>query len=47
MFPENEKRGYSIATRAIMDNTMLKNIGFIPLYDYEKAIQRTLLIQKV
>ena len=41
---EEEAKGYSIATNAILDNTRLKALGFTPRYDLEDAVQRTVEI---
>lgn len=41
---EHEKKGYSIANYALLDNTKLKSIGFVPQYNIEDAICRTLKI---
>lgn len=41
---ETEKKGFSIAMHAILDNKELSNIGFTPLYDIEGAIKRTIKI---
>lgn len=41
-----EQRGFSIATKAILDNTRLKNIGFVPKYTMREAIYRTVEILK-
>ena len=41
-----EKRGYSTATKAILDSTKLKNIGWHAIYDIEKGINRTVKILK-
>ena len=41
---ESEKKGFSIATNAILDNTRLVNLGFKPLYGMEDAIRRTIEI---
>ena len=38
---EEEAKGYSIATNAILDNTRLKTLGFTPRYGLEDAIRRT------
>ena len=38
---ETESKGFSIATKAILDNTRLKEIGFIPRYSIRDAIRRT------
>lgn len=43
---ETEKKGYSIATQAILDNTSLKNIGWEPIYCIEEALRRTITILK-
>lgn len=39
-----EQKGFSIATRAILDNNKLKTIGFIPKYEIRDAIHRTIEI---
>ena len=39
---EVEKKGYSVAMHAVLDNTRLLSIGYQPLYSFEKAIRRTL-----
>ena len=41
---EEEAKGYSIATNAILDNTRLKTLGFTPRYGLEDAIRRTVEI---
>lgn len=41
---ESEKKGFSIATNATLDNTRLVNLGFKPLYGMEDAIRRTIEI---
>ena len=41
---ENERKGYSIAMKAILDNTKLKSIGYTGKYSYQKAIARTISI---
>ena len=41
-----EKKGYSIASRAIMDNTLLVESGYTPHYSMEDAIRRTIVILK-
>ena len=43
---ETERKGFSIATRAILDNTRLKGIGWLPRYSMKEAITRTLDILK-
>ena len=37
-----EQKGYSVAMRAILDNTRLLSIGYHPVYSFENAICRTL-----
>ena len=39
-----EQAGYSIATQAILSNDRIKRIGFIPQYDMEDAVKRTIEI---
>ncbi|MBO7051962.1 MAG: NAD-dependent epimerase/dehydratase family protein [Prevotella sp.] len=39
-----EQAGYSIATQAILSNERIRQIGFIPLYDMEDAVKRTIEI---
>ena len=41
---KEEAKGYSIAMNAILDNTRLKALGFIPKYSIKDAIQRTIEI---
>lgn len=41
---ETEKKGFSIASHAILDTKRLASIGFICKYDIENAISRTLSI---
>lgn len=43
---ETEKKGFSTATTARMDNTKIKNIGFNPKYDMKKGIESTIKIIK-
>lgn len=43
---EVEQKGFSIAMQAILDNMKIKNIGWIPNYEFHKAISRTLEILK-
>lgn len=43
---ETERKGYSIATQAILDNSKLKTLGFIPSYEIKDAIYRTIEILK-
>lgn len=42
--PESERKGYSIAMRAILSNDRIKSIGFAPLYEMKDAISRTIEI---
>ena len=39
---ETEKAGFSKATKAILDNSKIKKLGWTPKYDIEEAIDRTL-----
>ena len=41
---EAERKGFSVATNAILDNSLLQNIGYIPQYSISKAIERTIKI---
>ena len=41
---ETERKGYSVASLAIMDNSRLSALGFKPSYNFTNAIQRTLNI---
>ena len=43
---ETELKGFSIATRATLDNSKLKALGFQPLYNMKDAIRRTIEILK-
>lgn len=43
---EIEKRGFSIATTAIMSNTSLLQTGFVPRYEIRDSINRTIEILK-
>lgn len=43
---ETEKKGYSIATKAILDNARIKSIGFEPIYEMSDAVSRTIEILK-
>ena len=43
---EMEKKGFSIAMQAILDNTNLKQIGFVPKYTIKDAVSRTIKILK-
>ncbi|MCR4837134.1 MAG: NAD-dependent epimerase/dehydratase family protein [Bacteroidaceae bacterium] len=43
---ETEAKGFSIATKAILDDARLKGIGFVPRYTIRDAIQRTIEIVK-
>ena len=43
---ETERSGFSIATKAILDNQRLRSIGFEPKYIMRDAVQRTLEILK-
>lgn len=41
---EAERKGYSVAMHAILDNSRLKSLGWKPAYDIKTAIWRTLQI---
>lgn len=41
---ESEKKGYSIAVNAILDNRRLRQLGFAPSYSSKNAIERTIRI---
>lgn len=43
---ETERKGYSVATTAILDNTRLKAIGWKPQYAFADAVRRTIEIMK-
>lgn len=43
---ETERKGFSVAMRAILDNSRLKGIGWQPKYNMENALSRTLDILK-
>lgn len=43
---EDEAKGYSIATQAIMSNERIKSIGFTPQYEMSDAVRRTIEILK-
>lgn len=43
---ENERKGYSIAMKAILSNERIKGIGFKPVYEMEDAVMRTVSILK-
>lgn len=41
---EVERKGFSVAMQAILDNSRLKSIGWVPKYEMKEAINRTLII---
>lgn len=43
---ETERKGYSVATTAILDNAKLKAIGWKPMYTFKDAVRRTIKIIK-
>lgn len=43
---ESERKGFSIATQAILDNNKIKSIGFEPKYSMRDAVSRTVDILK-
>lgn len=43
---EVERKGYSVATTAILDNGRLKSLGWMPRYSFADAVRRTIQIMK-
>lgn len=43
---ENEQKGFSIALRAILDNSKLRKLGFEPKYTIKEAVNRTINIMR-
>nr|MCR5102172.1 SDR family NAD-dependent epimerase/dehydratase [Butyrivibrio sp.] len=43
---EKERAGYSTATKAILDGTKLKALGWTPLYNMGDGLERTIDILK-
>ena len=43
---EIEQKGFSIASKAVLDNTKLRTLGFSPKYEIKDAIIRTIEILK-
>lgn len=43
---ETERKGYSVATKAILSTEKLRELGFVPLYEMKDAIYRTCEIIK-
>lgn len=43
---EQEQKGYSIATKAILVNDRIKSIGFKPVYGFKEAVYRTIEMLK-
>lgn len=43
---EVEQKGYSIAMKAILDNTLIRSLGWTPYYDIKNSIKRTIHILK-
>jgi nucleoside-diphosphate-sugar epimerase len=41
---EAEAKGFSIATQAVMDNSLIQSIGFCPRYEMSDAVRRTIQI---
>lgn len=42
-----ESKGYSIATKSVLDNTRIKELGFVPKYEIEDAIRRTITMLRL
>lgn len=43
---EMEQKGFSLAMNAVLDNSKLKSLGFIPKYEMKNAVNRTVEILK-
>ncbi|MCD8282662.1 MAG: NAD-dependent epimerase/dehydratase family protein [Prevotella sp.] len=43
---EAERKGFSVATRAILDNSRLLATGWAPAYDFRDAVRRTIEIMR-
>jgi len=43
---ETERKGYSVASKAIMSTDKLKELGWLGKYSFEEAVKRTVLILK-
>ena len=43
---EMEQKGFSLAMNAILDNSKLKALGFVPKYEMQNAVNRTIEILK-
>lgn len=43
---EVELKGYSVAVNAVLDNSRLKAMGFVPMYEFSDAVYRTIEILK-
>ena len=41
---ETERKGFSVAQKAVLDNSRLRSIGWVPLYNMKDALWRTLSI---
>lgn len=41
-----ERKGYSVAARAILDNTLLRSIGWQPRFGFDEALARTVTMIK-
>ena len=39
---ETERKGFSVAQKAVLDNSRLRSIGWTPLYNMKEALWRTL-----
>ena len=45
--PESERKGYSIATTAVLDGSKLKDLGWAPIYPFYDSLRRSLEILEV
>lgn len=44
--PEAERRGYSIASTALLDASRLRDLGWMPRLGFEEAVRRTIAVLK-
>jgi nucleoside-diphosphate-sugar epimerase len=43
---EKESKGYSVVMNAVLDNSKLRSLGFVPKYEFSDAVYRTIEILK-